>query len=755
MTASTGAAAQPRRSALKSDGDSDKIPQTGAVKAVQIAEPEPSSPDETQVKKQFSAGVAKRLSGRPPLSTASSRSSTVGQVSYDGAADSPASTAPVLAEDAHGHPHPHHRHKIDMITERFMAQVADWVEREKTKRERRKSRKRKLQWKSSPTDVAAGISEPGRPRANSLDSDSSEVSLDRLEAIINENMAAMGLSSIPQHSPRLTRKNRKRSSKNLRTASSDTEWFDGDIVVPSCDAFLDNSKTLGYSGGKAAGDDTVSVASSRKEEKEKQAWITFKNEIIRIAHTLKLKGWRRVPLDGGETISVERLSGALTNAVYVVSPPSEAVLPPQEGKKQPSKVLLRVYGPQVEHLIDREHELEVLRRLARKKIGPRLLGTFLNGRFEQYLNATALTSDSMREPETSKQIAKRMRELHDGVELLDEERVQGPNVWRNWDKWLGQVEKTVLYLDEQVKAYAMANGSFAKPSSAWKARGFVCGVEWPKFKALVEKYRRYLENYYGNAENIRRKLVFAHNDAQYGNILRVRPDNQKSPLLRPANEHKQLVVIDFEYAGANLPGCEFANHFSEWTYNYHDPVRPHACNTSRYPTPEQQLRFIRAYVDHHPQVSVTSPASPVPASATPITSASLASDFDLDSRMNPSGSWREEEQRKEEETEAKVRELMEETRLWRTANSAQWVAWGIVQAKVPGVNTRCSTNGRAGSDGEAGESSEEEADSDEFDYLGYAQERAFFFLGDCVLLGLVTLDELGEDVKGRVKMVNY
>jgi len=123
--------------------------------------------------------------------------------------------------------------------------------------------------------------------------------------------------------------------------------------------------------------------------------------------------------------------------------------------------------------------------------------------------------------------------------------------------------------------------------------------------------------------------------------------------------------------------------------------------------------------------------------------------------MNPSGSWREEEQRKEEETEAKVRELMEETRLWRTANSAQWVAWGIVQAKVPGVNTRCSTNGRASSDGEAGESSEEEADSDEFDYLGYAQERAFFFLGDCVLLGLVTLDELGEDVKGRVKMVNY
>lgn len=29
----------------------------------------------------------------------------------------------------------------------------------------------------------------------------------------------------------------------------------------------------------------------------------------------------------------------------------------------------------------------------------------------------------------------------------------------------------------------------------------------------------------------------------------------------PANAHKQLVVIDFEYANANVTGLEFANHF--------------------------------------------------------------------------------------------------------------------------------------------------------------------------------------------------
>lgn len=35
----------------------------------------------------------------------------------------------------------------------------------------------------------------------------------------------------------------------------------------------------------------------------------------------------------------------------------------------------------------------------------------------------------------------------------------------------------------------------------------------------------------------------------------------ESPLLIPSNQHKRLQVIDFEYANANMPGLEFANHF--------------------------------------------------------------------------------------------------------------------------------------------------------------------------------------------------
>ena len=228
----------------------------------------------------------------------------------------------------------------------------------------------------------------------------------------------------------------------------------------------------------------------------------------------------------------------------------------------------------MDHLIDRESELAILRRLSRKRIGPRLLGTFTNGRFEEFFNARTLTAKDLRLPETSKQIAKRMRELHDGIELLEEERESGPFVWRNWDKWVDRCGQVVSWIDKEVIAARNMTSSRSPP---WKNGDFVCGVQWNAFRQTVEQYRKYLEGVYGGSAALRQQLVFAHNDVslssrlfymimltdrqtQYGNLLRLEPKGE-SPLLHPANEHKQLVVIDFEYASANTRGLEFANHF--------------------------------------------------------------------------------------------------------------------------------------------------------------------------------------------------
>ncbi|KAG8407391.1 hypothetical protein J3458_020869 [Metarhizium acridum] len=733
----------PLRSALKPDGDGDRTPPaSGTLKAVQIAEPVPDFEDESQSIKTFRAGPSRRLSGKP----ASGRSS----ISEGSPALRPDDDS--APSSSHNHSQRHHQY----YAEKLLAQVADWLEHEKRKKNaaakpkpRRKSKSPPDQDRSTPTAAA-------RERSDSVDSQSSDVSFEKLEHILQDSLASLGLSSIPQHPPKLSRRRRANSKPSLnRTASSDTDYVDGDAIVPSCDAWLDNSKTMSYTGGAANESDPTSG-----QVEENDPWLIFKNEIIRIAHTLKLKGWRRIPLNSGDTITVERLSGALTNAVYVVTPPMD--LSEIEGKKSPPKLLLRVYGPQVEHLIDRENELKVLQRLARKKIGPRLLGTFQNGRFEQFFNSITLTPAHLREPDTSKQIAKRMRELHDGIELLPIERDSGPGVWKNWDQWVENVAKIMAYLDRQWETTSIPPAKSDSVVHAWKANGYVCGAPWDQFLAMVVKYRTHLVKCYKTKNMMKERLVFAHNDTQYGNILRIKPDDEKSPLLQPANKHKQLVVIDFEYAGANLPGLEFANHFTEWTYNYHDPVTSHACNHERYPTPEEQRRFIKAYVDHRPQFAVASStprvkpqdiklqdSGPPTPSLNPTASTSSIVDFMLDARVPPGG-WSAAERAREEQSDLNVRQLLEETRLWRPACSAFWIAWGIVQAKVPGLDA----NNEPVSEEEAVKA-EQELGPDEFDYLSYAQSRAFFFWGDCVQMGLVKPEELPEKLRSKLKIIDY
>ncbi|KAK3075414.1 hypothetical protein LTR53_001274 [Teratosphaeriaceae sp. CCFEE 6253] len=706
-----------------------------------------------------------RLSGRPQITSSPSLKPLT-----------PAS------DGANGKPGPQSKYSTAQV-DRLVEQVSSWIKDERSKRALFGPEQ------SSYFNSDAPANEPKSVDFATLPD------LDKLEDIFKKTLNVDRLQARKSVSSLRRRSSVKKLSRKASSISSDTDYHEGEPLVPSCEAILDNSKTLSYTGGASdesdvsSGDELARVSSYRDQD----AWGRFKMEIVRLTHTLRLKGWRKVPMDMSNAINVQRLSGALTNAVYVVSPPAD--LPPREEpaadgsivprtRKAPPKLLLRIYGPQVEHLIDREAELAILQRLARKRIGPRMLGTFSNGRFEEYFHAATLTAEDIRNPDTSRQIAKRMRELHDGIELLDQERDDGAFVWRNWDKWVQRVEQVVSWLDTEV----MKLEPGAKPSGAesWKRRGLICGLPWKRFLEVVEQYRVWLYAQYGGREQVKDKLVFAHNDTQYGNILRFVPSGE-SPLLAPANSHKQLVVIDFEYASANLAGLEFANHFTEWCYNYHDTRKPYACNVSRYPTPEEQERFIRAYVRHRPQYNSSTPLSTPdiqPSSSTLADhphrrSTTSISGFFLDART-PSGApgastltydpaadktWEDQE----------IARLTHETRLWRLANTAHWVAWGIVQAKVPGMpdfspastgeeDAEANLRDELGEEAEeyrelakeeGGEGKHEEEETEEFDYLGYAQHRAMWFWGDALQLGIVKAEDLSEEVMAKIKRVPY
>jgi choline kinase len=162
----------------------------------------------------------------------------------------------------------------------------------------------------------------------------------------------------------------------------------------------------------------------------------------------------------------------------------------------------------------------------------------------------------------------------------------------------------------------------------------------------------------------------------------------------------------------------------------------------------------------------------------------------LDSRF-PQGSREVEkaDDESEREVEQEVQRLLKETRMWRLANSAQWVMWGVMQAKIPDLpdfedptqsaaiaagpsETNLHAQAKLAEDlgtdplqqeekdmvedmsDRRPDPEDEEADQ-EFDYLGYAWERAMFFWGDALGLGLVGLEELPESVRKEIKIVNY
>lgn len=123
-----------------------------------------------------------------------------------------------------------------------------------------------------------------------------------------------------------------------------------------------------------------------------------------------------------EDLCIERVSGALTNAVFFVTVKSK-------------RMLLRVYGAGCDQILDRQKELNWLSRLSHLNIGPKMLGIFGNGRFEEYLPSTTLTRTDIRDTAISKQIASRLFQLHSIVELYPASSNEKLQVWQNIDQW--------------------------------------------------------------------------------------------------------------------------------------------------------------------------------------------------------------------------------------------------------------------------------------------------------------------------------
>ena len=176
----------------------------------------------------------------------------------------------------------------------------------------------------------------------------------------------------------------------------------------------------------------------------------------------------------------------------------------------------------------------------------------------------------------------------------------------------------------------------------------------------------------------------------------------------PDQRHRQLVVIDFEYAAPNPRAYDLANHFCEWMYNYHSNT-PYLANTDEYPTIAERSRFLEAYVAHG------------------------------------SGT--------KEQKEERVRLLESEIKEWRVVNHAFWCAWGVVMSEddpellFPDGNEmeeEVVQEERLLDDDQG-------ATAADFDYIAYADQKMRLFWGE--LASGTMFDDYKDGIDGA-KFIN-
>ncbi|KAF9359195.1 hypothetical protein BGX26_012894 [Mortierella sp. AD094] len=294
--------------------------------------------------------------------------------------------------------------------------------------------------------------------------------------------------------------------------------------------------------------------------------------VLELLHLMNVQDWTDVT--DHHLLELFRISGALTNCIFLVTGPprvvpaattSSAFLDKDSDElvltTKPRKVLLRVYGVGLESLISRNEELHWLRNLSTMEIGPSLLGIFKNGRFEEYVDSTTLTKEDIRNPRTSRHIAHRMCELHNIVNVFPPPEGTIPQTQANITKWIPLAREAI----EKICAKDLTK------------RAIINGFGFEKLLLEFDEIQHELTA-------VHSPLVFAHNDTQYGNILKTK------------DESGELVVIDFEYAGYNIRGFDIGNHFCEWTADYHSE-RPSVLHPERYPTKVEQFNFLEAYME--------------------------------------------------------------------------------------------------------------------------------------------------------------
>ncbi|KAJ2868135.1 hypothetical protein GGI22_000899 [Coemansia erecta] len=295
-----------------------------------------------------------------------------------------------------------------------------------------------------------------------------------------------------------------------------------------------------------------------------------------------------VPEIDASQVSLRHMSVATTNTVYVATIDPAPTVPShrapralratienqkQDAVQMPCKYIVRAYRKGSEGFLSREKELYWLSQLSPLGIGARMFGVFGNGRIEEYLESTTLDNDTVRQAAASRDIARRMCELHTLVSYYRPHGSGNPS------------SKEAVYLNGKPELWNKVDTGLQAIQHIWPEIRRKCDSNpqcaevldnWPKVLQAIDKFRIHFKQ-------TRSPLVFAHNDLLAGNFLRLERTGK-------------IEIVDFEYAGYNYRGFDIANHFCEWMVDYTQVEQSDILDPTRYPTEKERHNFLRAYI---------------------------------------------------------------------------------------------------------------------------------------------------------------
>lgn len=246
-------------------------------------------------------------------------------------------------------------------------------------------------------------------------------------------------------------------------------------------------------------------------------------------------------------LKVKQMTGGMTNTVLQCSRPDAE----NEATKH---VLLRIDGRGTDCLFDRSTGVVAQRVLGALGLVPRILGEFENGRVEQFLSASTLTSANLRESNVSKSIASVLARTH--------------------------VESTpaIAKPDAQPLMDRLKSWYYLAVTS--------CGARCARTGIDIHNLGFALTELEAKLQAVESPLVFAHCDLQHGNIM-----------MEKGADGPKIFLIDYEYSLPQCPrGFDLANHFCEWGYDFDQMANAHHQQVEHLPVKSQKETFCRSYL---------------------------------------------------------------------------------------------------------------------------------------------------------------